>query len=111
MRPNTHAAVKKRIAARVRHDARGHVFDFESVAGAILNIHSECIKHAERSVSLGVTLRNWAMGLYIYVYEQSGSDRAHYGARVLDALSTRLTRDGVDGVAARSVRYRPMWPR
>lgn len=104
MKSHTHAAVKKRIAGRERRGARNCAFDFESVVGAILNIHSECIKHAERAVSLGVTLRNWAIGLYIFEYEQRGSDRAQYGARALDALSTRLSRDGVDGVAPRSLR-------
>ncbi len=110
MKSHTHAAVKKRIVARERRDTRNCAFDFESVVGAILNIHSECIKHAERAVSLGVTLRNWAIGLYIFDYEQRGSDRAQYGARVLDVLSTRLSRDGVDGVAPRSLRqYRQFY--
>ena len=110
MRSHTHAAVKKRISARERRDARNRAFDFESVVGAILNIHSECIKHAERAVSVGVTLRNWVIGLYIFEYEQRGSDRAQYGARVLDVISTRLTRDGVDGVAPRSLRqYRQFY--
>ena len=86
MKSHMHAAVKKRISARERRDARNRGFDFESVVGAILNIHSECIKHAERAVSVGVTLRNWAIGLYIFEYEQRGSDRAQYGARVLDGL-------------------------
>jgi predicted nuclease of restriction endonuclease-like (RecB) superfamily len=109
MKSHTHA-VKKRISARERRDARNRAFDFESVVGAILNIHSECIKHAERAVSVGVTLRNWAIGLYIFEYEQRGSDRAQYGARVLDVISTRLTRDGVDGVAPRSLRqYRQFY--
>jgi len=110
MKSHTHAAVKKRIAARERRDARNSAFDFESVVGAILKIHSECIKHAERAVSLGVTLRNWAIGLYIFEYEQRGSDRAQYGARVLNVLATRLSRDGVDGVAPRSLRqYRQFY--
>jgi hypothetical protein len=110
MKSHTDAPVKRRIAARERRDTRNCAFDFESVAGAILNIHSECIKHAERAVSLGVTLRNWAIGLYIFDYEQRGSDRAQYGARVLDVLSTRLSRDGVDGVAPRSLRqYRQFY--
>lgn len=110
MKSHTHAAVKKRISARGRGDARDRAFDFESVVGAILNIHSECIKHAEKAVSVGVTLRNWTIGVYIFEYEQRGSDRAQYGARVLDVISTRLTRDGVDGVAPRSLRqYRQFY--
>ena len=104
------AAVKKRISAQERRDARNCSFDFESVVGAILNIHSECIKHAERAVNAGVTLRNWAIGLYVFEYEQRGSDRAQYGARVLDVISAMLARDGVDGVAPRSLRqYRQFY--
>jgi uncharacterized protein DUF1016 len=105
-----HVALKKRIPARERRDARSRTFDFELVVGAIVNIHSECIKHAERAVSLGVTLRNWVIGLYIFEYEQRGSDRAQYGVRVLDVLSTRLMRDGVEGIAPRSLRqYRQFY--
>lgn len=110
MKAHSHAALKKGAPARERRDAGSRTLDFERVVGDIVNIHSECIKHAERAVSLGVTLRNWAIGFYIFEYEQRGSDRAQYGARVLDVLSTRLTRDGVDGVASRSLRqYRQFY--
>jgi predicted nuclease of restriction endonuclease-like (RecB) superfamily len=110
MKAHSHVALKKRIPARERRDARSRTFDFELVVGAIVNIHSECIKHAERAVSLGVTLRNWVIGLYIFEYEQRGSDRAQYGVRVLDVLSTRLMRDGVEGIAPRSLRqYRQFY--
>ena len=96
-----------RAIGRCIRDARNCAFDFESVVGAILSIHSECIKHAERAASVGgVTLRNWATSLYIFEYEQRGSD----GARVLDVISTRLTQDGVDGVAPKSLRqYRKFY--
>ena len=76
----------------------------ETVVGAILNIHSDCIRQAERTISVAVTLRNWAIGLHIFAYEQHGSDRAKYGARVLDILSLRLSKAGMDGVAPRSLR-------
>jgi len=110
MKVHSHAPLKKRTPARESHDGQSRTFDFERVVGSIVNIHAECIKHAERAVSLGVTLRNWVIGLYIFEYEQRGSDRAQYGVRVLDVLSMRLTRDGVDGIAPRSLRqYRQFY--
>ena len=88
---HAHHAVKKRMSVRERRDGRNRACDFESVVGAILNIHSECVTHAERAVSVGVTLRNWAIGLYVFEYEQRGSDRAQYGARVLDEACRAVT--------------------
>jgi hypothetical protein len=59
---------------------------------------------------VGHDLAGALLGFYIFEYEQRGSDRAKYGARVLEVISTRLTRDGVDGVAPRSLRqYRQFY--
>ena len=44
------------------------------------------------------------MGCYIEQYEQHGSDRAEYGTRLLDNISTKLIGSGMEGVAARSLR-------
>ena len=39
---------------------------------------------------MSLTLRNWVIGAYIRQYEQQGVDRATYGARLLEKLSTAL---------------------
>src|SRR5579859_7764769 len=105
-----HAALDGRVTSLKRGGVRTRALSLETVVGVILNVHSECAKHAERAISVAVTLRNWAIGLHVFEYEQRGSDRAKYGARVLDILSMRLSRAGMNGVAPRSLRlYRQFY--
>jgi len=89
---------------------RSERFDFESLVGAIGRVHEHCAAQAGRAVNVAVTLRNWAVGLYIREYEQCGSDRAEYGAGMFDALSKRLSRSGIESMAPRSLRqYRQFY--
>ena len=61
-------------------------------------------------MNLSLTLRNWLIGFYIAEYEQKGTDRAEYGARLLENLSSRLGETGMDGTAPRSLRqYRQFY--
>ena len=109
-KPHRHATLKGRIAALEGGRVRNRALNLEAVVGAILDIHSECINQAERTITVAVTLRNWAIGLHVFEYEQRGSDRAEYGARVLEMLSTRLSQAAMDGVAPRSLRlYRQFY--
>ncbi len=39
---------------------------------------------------MALTLRNWLIGYHIFEYEQHGSDRAQYGARLLETLAQDL---------------------
>lgn len=67
-------------------------------------------KEPGKAVNLSLTLRNWLIGFYITVYEQNGMDRAKYGARLLENLSSRLAEGAMDGVASRSLRqYRQFY--
>lgn len=43
-----------------------------------------------------MTLRNWAIGYYIVEYEQGGSDRAKYGARLLKNLEEQISEKGLN---------------
>jgi predicted nuclease of restriction endonuclease-like (RecB) superfamily len=45
---------------------------------------------AARSVDIALVVRNWLFGWYIVEYQQSGSDRAGYGAELLKKLSLVL---------------------
>jgi hypothetical protein len=50
------------------------------------------------------------IGLYIAEYEQNGADRALYGTRLLENLSTRLSDGGMDSMASRSLlQYRQFY--
>ncbi len=56
------------------------------------------------AVNVGLTLRNWMIGFYIHEYEQRGADRARYGESLLDVLAARLSKTGIAGTAARTLR-------
>jgi len=63
-----------------------------------------------RAVNIGITIRNWIIGFYIYEYEQRGTDRAKYGERLLDILSEKLSNAGISGTAPRTLRlYRQFY--
>ncbi len=91
-------------------NANKHQWNFEKLVLSIRQAHEELAAQAGRAVNLSLTLRNWLMGYYIAEYEQNGADRAEYGIRLLENLSSRLNEGGMDGVAARSLRqYRQFY--
>jgi len=91
-------------------DANEHQWNFEKLVGTIRQVHEEMAAQAGKAVNLSLTLRNWLIGFYITVYEQKGADRAEYGARLLENLSSRLSEGGMDGISSRSLRqYRQFY--
>lgn len=89
------------------------VFDrmnFDGLVAAIERTHSALAEQASKAVNISMTLRNWCIGCYLAEFEQSGTDRAQYGAQLLDKVSARLLESGMGGVAARSLRqYRQFY--
>lgn len=84
--------------------------NFDGLVAAIAQAHAVLAAHARQAVNTSLTLRNWMIGCHIQEYEQSGADRAVYGAQLLDKVSARLTQAGMEGVAARSLRlYRQFY--
>ena len=68
-----------------------HEMSFEKLIGSIRQAHEELAAQASRAVNLSLTLRNWLIGCYIAEYELRGSDRAHYGDKLLTELARSLT--------------------
>ena len=66
------------------------VSSFESLVGAIADVHQCLQSEAIKAVNTALTLRNWLIGHYIHEYELAGQDRAAYGARLIERLSDRL---------------------
>ncbi len=64
--------------------------DFSTLVAAIGQVHAQSAAQANRVINVSLTLRNWAIGAYIRSYEQQGTDRAQYGAQLLERLSTAL---------------------
>lgn len=84
--------------------------NFDGLVAAIERTHSALAEQASKAVNVSLTLRNWCIGCYLAEFEQSGTDRAQYGAQLLDKVSARLVEAGMEGVAARSLRqYRQFY--
>ena len=91
-------------------DAKEYKLNFAELVSFIQHVHVELSAQAGRAVNLSLTLRNWLIGFYIADYEQKGTDRAEYGVRLLESLSSRLGKTGLNGVAPRSLRqYRQFY--
>jgi predicted nuclease of restriction endonuclease-like (RecB) superfamily len=85
---------------------------FAQLVGAVTQTHDRFIVFAGKAVNLSLTLRNWVIGGYIQQYEQRGADRAEYGERLLDRLSTTLQAQGMARMSARELRrYRLLFQR
>jgi predicted nuclease of restriction endonuclease-like (RecB) superfamily len=78
--------------------------DFEKLVSTIGLIHDELCAQAKRAVNVSLTLRNWLIGCYIAEYEQNGADRATYGERLIERLSTSLLAKGISRVEERELR-------
>ena len=80
------------------------VSNFESLVGAIADVHQRLQSEAVKAVNTALTLRNWLIGLYIHEYELAGQDRATYGERLIERLSDRLKARGVPRTDGRELR-------
>ena len=65
-------------------------FDFERLVELCQRTHEETRRSAARAIDRSLVVRNWLFGWYIVEYEQSGADRAEYGAQTLKRLSAAL---------------------
>lgn len=52
-------------------------------------------QNAVKAVNIHITLRNWLTGFYIVEFEQNGSDRAEYGAKLLENIAKNISIKGL----------------
>jgi predicted nuclease of restriction endonuclease-like (RecB) superfamily len=76
--------------ALVKPAAAKPPLDYAALVEAIGQAHQTAQRHAVQAVNLALTVRNWLIGYHIFEYEQQGSDRAAYGARLLASLAKDL---------------------
>ncbi len=82
--------------------------DFNELVQAITSVHDELSVRSTKAVNFSLTVRNWLIGYYIREFEQDGSDRASYGDKILQNLSSRLPHG--DGFSHRSLKlYRQFY--
>jgi len=78
-------------------------FDFHHLVQQIKDIHENLLKQATKAVNMGLTFRNWLIGMHIAEYELRGIDRAVYGERLISDLSKQLTELGVSNCNRRQL--------
>src|SRR5690606_28419880 len=52
-------------------------------------------QNAVKAINIHITIRNWLTGFYIVEFEQSGSDRAEYGTKLLENLAKNISIKGL----------------
>ncbi len=77
--------------------------NFDQLIDSLYEAHKQLYSNAFRAVNQSLTIRNWLIGYYIVEYEQNGSDRAQYGAKLLDEIAARLKSLGLKGLRSREL--------
>lgn len=78
---------------------------FEGLVRELKSFITESRRQIVRAVDFAQVQTCWGVGRYIVEFEQNGSDRADYGAKLLLKLSDRLTADFGKGFDASNLRY------
>jgi predicted nuclease of restriction endonuclease-like (RecB) superfamily len=77
--------------------------DFAALVKAIEQVDEHLAAQAGRAVNVALTVRNWLIGRSIAEFELHGADRAVYGQRLLDELSTALKKGRVSATGRRQL--------
>ena len=73
--------------------------DYPALITAISDAHRQAQAGAAGAVNRHLVFRNWLIGAYLVEFEQSGEDRAEYGAGLLKRVSADLRRREVPGAS------------
>lgn len=76
---------------------------FEGLVAAIGRAHTVLTEQAVKAVNIGLTLRNWFIGLYIAEFELQGANRASYGDRLIPELVAALASQSVSTAGRRQL--------
>ncbi len=76
---------------------------FAELVSSIRQAHDLFSAQANKSVNIGLTLRNWFIGMYITEYELRGADRAGYGENLFNGLAAKLAQHNVSGCRFRQL--------
>src|SRR5689334_14047031 len=89
--PSVQRVKRATRAPQSRSDASA--FTFDTLIQTIATTHAHFAARTSVAINIGLTLRNWTIGCHIQEFEQRGQERAEYGAKLFENLSTRLRRD------------------
>jgi len=71
------------------------VLNFDGLVEKIQQTHFALQEQSVKAVNIGLTSRNWLIGLYIVEFEQNGEDRAIYGDKLIYNLSQKMAIRGL----------------
>jgi predicted nuclease of restriction endonuclease-like (RecB) superfamily len=69
--------------------------NFEKLVLRIRQTNDFLQQSAVKAVNTHLTFRNWLTGFYIVEFEQNGSDRAEYGAKLLENIAKNISIKGL----------------
>ena len=94
--PNRHQSPQRR--SDLSHDA-----PYQAVFGDVSKIIDAARDSAARSVNAAMTAAYWLVGRRIVEFEQSGEDRAEYGAALIERLGEDLTAQFRRGFSSQNI--------
>jgi len=78
--------------------------NFDQLIDNVYQTHCLLQLNAQNAVNQNLTIRNWLIGCYIVEFEQSGEDRAKYGAHLLEEMAKEIKGKGIKGLNSRALR-------
>ena len=87
----------------LRHSALSQDSPYEAVYGDVSKIIDAARESAARSVNAAMTAAYWLIGRRIVEFEQSGEERAEYGAALIEKLAEDLTGQFGRGFSLRNI--------
>jgi len=96
--------MKKKDANTKRASQPARKSGYPQLVSAISSLNAQMVGRVATVANQALVLRNWMIGAYIVEYEQHGSDRAKYGARLLETLASDLKTRGLRGLDIRTLR-------
>jgi predicted nuclease of restriction endonuclease-like (RecB) superfamily len=69
--------------------------DLSFLLSQISELDTQLTTQAAKTIDRLLTMRNWLIGAYIVEYEQNGSDKAVYGAKLEQTLAEKFNRKGL----------------
>jgi hypothetical protein len=66
------------------------IMNYQALLQSIVVVHRESLGTVAAAVNRSLVVRNWLVGAYLVEFEQEGEERAAYGDRLLERVSSDL---------------------
>lgn len=84
--------------------------NFQKLIDTFDKTHKALQDKANKAINQTLTIRNWLFGFYIVEFEQKGTDRADYGAKLFSELAIQLKKKKLSATSTTNLRlYRQFY--